>query len=306
MARQLIPLASITPNPDQPRKLFEKTAIAELAGSIRLHGLIQPITVRPVKSGYEIVAGERRWRAHCLIAKEDAAANPGKASRPMIACEVVEMSAATRDIQAIVENLHRADITALEESNAFATLIASGKYTEHTLAKAIGATPLKVANRLALAGLEPGIRGLVAGGQLDVWQAGFIAKLPHVEQVRTVQRINRGELKTVGAVRASVEAWLDRGAQGAMFADAAPPSKDDMASMTKLERKIEACVALSAAGFEDGELVAAQRVDPAKLATMADKLALVRRHLFAMEEAMRHAGAAALALAPLPLDEAAA
>ena len=97
-------VASVFPNPDQPRKRFDKDALAELAASIKQNGLVQPITVRALPDDrYMIVAGERRWRAHVLA---------GLAS---IEANVIEVSDRERDILAIVENLQRADITPLEE-----------------------------------------------------------------------------------------------------------------------------------------------------------------------------------------------
>ena len=104
-----IPLDRVFPNPDQPRKKFEPTALAELASSIRNLGLLQPITVRPVEGGtYEIVAGERRWRAHCLLNER------GELPGGVILAHVREMDVQQRDIEAIVENLSRADITPMK------------------------------------------------------------------------------------------------------------------------------------------------------------------------------------------------
>src|SRR3712207_3967436 len=97
-----IPLEQVRPNADQPRKLFEAGALQELAASIRNNGLMQPITVRPIqKDGttvYEIVAGERRWRAHCLLKEQ------GQLPDGTILAHVRKMDEQQRDIEAIVEN----------------------------------------------------------------------------------------------------------------------------------------------------------------------------------------------------------
>src|SRR5688500_8476228 len=107
MSRQ-IPLTKIRANADQPRKTFDPVALRELANSIRMNGLLQPITVRPTDDGmFEIVAGERRFRAHELLGAKT------------IDCNVKTMDVLTRDMSAIIENLQREDVWMMEEAAAF-------------------------------------------------------------------------------------------------------------------------------------------------------------------------------------------
>ncbi|TIO47653.1 MAG: ParB/RepB/Spo0J family partition protein, partial [Mesorhizobium sp.] len=150
--KKRIPLSEVIPNPDQPRKHFDPVKLRELAESIRERGLIQAITVRPVGDDpWMIVGGERRWRAHQLI------------DSPDILCEVVKIDDNEMALQAIVENLARADIKPLEEARAFQAMIDRG-WTVEQLAKDIGVQPTRIKARTALLNLDETIQKLVDSG----------------------------------------------------------------------------------------------------------------------------------------------
>ena len=118
MGLKRIPLDQIVPNPDQPRKHFDEQALRELAGSIRARGLKQPIAVRPIGDGtYQIIMGERRWRAHCLLRDE------GELEDPTILANVRKATDEEMAIDAIIENLARVDLTPLEEARAFQRML---------------------------------------------------------------------------------------------------------------------------------------------------------------------------------------
>ena len=137
-------LSEIEPNRDQPRKDFDEQALAELAESISAHGLIQPILVRPKKAGgYEIVAGERRWRA-CRIA--------GLRAVPVVIREMDE-----REVMevALIENLQREDLNPVEEALGFRSLMVSYGLTQEQVAEAMGKSRSAVANTLRLLELTP-------------------------------------------------------------------------------------------------------------------------------------------------------
>jgi ParB/RepB/Spo0J family partition protein len=120
-----IHLDQIIANPDQPRKHFDEQALRELAGSIRVRGLKQPITVRPIGDGmHQIIMGERRWRAHCLLHDE------GKLEEPTILAHVRKATDEEMAIDAIIENLARVDITPIEEARAFQRMLDHGYSVE--------------------------------------------------------------------------------------------------------------------------------------------------------------------------------
>lgn len=154
MQAQLVPIASIDPNPDQPRKTFNAPALRELAASIRENGLIQPITVRRRGDRFEIIAGERRWRAHRILADRGEA----ETARAIVEDDVDDE---TMDLQAIVENLQRADVAPLEEAAAFQRMIDRGM-TPEELARKIGVPLYRVDERTGLLKLDDQIQKLVA------------------------------------------------------------------------------------------------------------------------------------------------
>lgn len=156
-ADQLVPIEKIHPNPDQPRRRFEKEDLDDLARSIAEKGVIQPIIVRefPIKSGtYQIVAGERRWRASQLAKLH---------SVPVIFrdyndTEVLEI--------AIIENIQRADLNPVEEASGYRQLMDKFGHTQEKLAGALGKSRSHIANSMRLLGLPEGVRDLLEEGKL--------------------------------------------------------------------------------------------------------------------------------------------
>ena len=129
-----IPLQSIRPNPHQPRRLFDQDGLQELADSIAQIGVLQPILVRPVDSGYELIAGERRWRAAGIAALE-------------VIPAIVRMTDDVSSMeQALVENLHRADLTPLEEAAAYHQLIEDFDFTHEQVAQRVGKSRSAISN----------------------------------------------------------------------------------------------------------------------------------------------------------------
>ena len=162
-----IPLARIVPNPKQPRTVFEEEALAELVHSIREIGLLQPIVVR--QSGtdrYEIVAGERRWRASQAAGLEVI---------PAIIRETAD-DVLLRD--ALLENLHRAQLNALEEAAAYQQLLDDFGCTQDELAARIGRSRPQISNTLRLLKLPPAVQRRVAAGVLSAGHARALLGLP--------------------------------------------------------------------------------------------------------------------------------
>jgi len=156
---QMLSVASLEPHPDQPRRHFDDAALDELAGSIRARGLIQPIVVRPYGGRYQIVAGERRWRAAQKAQLHEV---------PVIIREFDDTE--TLEV-AIVENIQRQDLNAIEEAEAYKRLIREFGHTQEMLGKLVHKSRSHVANLLRLLDLPQKVRDLVASGSLSMGHA---------------------------------------------------------------------------------------------------------------------------------------
>jgi ParB family chromosome partitioning protein len=156
---QEIEVSNITGNPRQPRKRFDQTKLDELASSISEHGVVQPIVVRPKGSGYEIVAGERRWRA----AKQAGLSKIPALVREFSEAEVMEI--------ALIENLQRQDLNPLEEAEAYRLLMEEFRLTQDDLAKRLGKSRPQITNTLRLLQLSAVARAEVESGRLTMGHA---------------------------------------------------------------------------------------------------------------------------------------
>ncbi len=160
-ADRRVPIEFITPNPRNPRRNFAEAELADLAQSIRAHGLVQPVIVRQVAgtNHFELIAGERRWRA---------AQRAGLTDVPVIVRDVDDRVAMEL---AIVENVQRADLNPVEEAQGYQRLIDEHKYTQADLAQVIGKSRSHVANTLRLLKLPDVIRDLLVDGSLSAGHA---------------------------------------------------------------------------------------------------------------------------------------
>lgn len=155
-----VPIEFVGPNPRNPRRHFGETELADLAQSIREHGVVQPVVVRTVDNGrYEIIAGERRWRASQLA---------GLTEVPVIIREVDDRVALEI---AIIENVQRADLNAVEEALGYQQLIDEHNYTQADLGQVIGKSRSHVANTLRLLKLPSEIRDMLVDGSLSAGHA---------------------------------------------------------------------------------------------------------------------------------------
>lgn len=162
-----LPVSVISTNPNQPRKGFDEEALASLTASVRELGVLQPVLVRAIENDkYELIAGERRWRA----AK--------RAGLPSVPAIVREVDDTTSLEQALVENLHRADLNALEEAAAYQQLIEDFHLTHDQVAARVGKSRAAVSNTLRLFQLPPAIQKLVADGQLSAGHARALLGTP--------------------------------------------------------------------------------------------------------------------------------
>jgi len=162
---QELPLTSIVPNPRQPRRDFDDAAVKELADSIRSEGLMQPIVVRKVKDGYELIAGERRFRAFKLIGQKT------------ITARIIDASDASSAVLALVENLQRADLNPIDEALGFASLMRDFNLTQEAVADRLGKPRASIANLVRLLSLDREIQGYLAKGQLSTGHAKVLLGL---------------------------------------------------------------------------------------------------------------------------------
>jgi ParB family chromosome partitioning protein len=164
-----IPVDLIQPNRFQPRSVFDDERIDELSNTIRTHGLIQPIVVRKNGSGYELIAGERRWRA---------AKKLGLADIPAIVRELNDTQAAS---VALIENLQREGLTAIEEAVAYQQLIELHGLTQESLAQRLGKAQSTIANKIRLLNLPQGVQDALLSREITERHARAMLTLPSEE-----------------------------------------------------------------------------------------------------------------------------
>lgn len=163
---EILPLDIIVPNPNQPRKSFDQTALEELAVSIKNYGIIQPIIVCPVGDGkYQIVAGERRYRASKIAGMN----NIPVLKMILTAKQIKELS--------LIENLQRQDLNPIEEAKAFRSLIEEYGFTQEQLADRLGKSRPAITNSLRLLSLNPVVIDMVVSGRLSAGHARCLTSI---------------------------------------------------------------------------------------------------------------------------------
>jgi ParB family chromosome partitioning protein len=173
-----LPVGRLRPGKYQPRTQMDPQALAELADSIRVQGIMQPILVRPVDSGqYEIIAGERRFRAAQLA---------GLGEVPVLVRPVPDTAALA---MALIENIQREDLNPLEEAQGVQRLIREFDFTHEQAAEAIGRSRSATTNLLRLLNLSPAVQELLLGGQIDMGHARALLATDATTQVQLAQRI---------------------------------------------------------------------------------------------------------------------
>jgi ParB family chromosome partitioning protein len=160
-------ISDIRPNPNQPRVHFDEESLVELSASIKAIGVLQPILVRPVDNGYELIAGERRWRA---------AQRAGLSVIPAVVRITDELASVE---QALVENLHRQDLTPLEEAAAYQQLLDDFSMTHEQVATKVGKSRSAITNSLRLLTLPPSIQQYLADGRLSAGHAKVLLGSPN-------------------------------------------------------------------------------------------------------------------------------
>jgi ParB family chromosome partitioning protein len=200
-------VASISPNPHQPRVHFDEETLSELAASIAQIGVLQPILVRQVGDAYELIAGERRWRA---------ARRAGLSVIPAVIRPTDDISSIE---QALVENLHREDLTPLEEAAAYQQLVEDFEMTHEQVALRVGKSRSAISNTLRLLGLPPAVQRLLADGRLSAGHARALLGTP--------DRVFQEQLAKVAAD----EGWTVRGVEEAVRRGSIQPTSDQITDL---------------------------------------------------------------------------
>ncbi len=212
-------ISRIRPNPWQPRQVFDAEMLEQLAQSIRSQGLLQPIVVRPAGDDYELIAGERRWRA-C-----------GLAELTHLPAVVRHVDDRTTAALALVENLQREDLNALEKALGIKRLIDDFGLTHQQAGDALGHSRAHVSNLLRLLDLTPAVQGLVESGQLDMGHARALLPLTKTQQEELAEKIAARPM-SVREVEAAVNRLL-------LAKDDAPASQvTPDANISALERRL--------------------------------------------------------------------
>jgi ParB family chromosome partitioning protein len=186
-------LTSIVPNPRQPRRDFDDAQVRELADSIRSEGLMQPIVVRKVKDGFELIAGERRFRAFKLIGQKT------------ITARILEASDASSAVLALIENLQRADLNAIDEALGFASLMRDFSLTQEAVADRLGKPRASIANSVRLLALDNELQAYVRKGQLSAGHAKALLGIENVAHRVQVARLVIEKGLSVRATEAEVK-----------------------------------------------------------------------------------------------------
>lgn len=178
----LIPSDSIYPNPNQPRKVFDQNELVNLAISIRMNGILQPITVRQIENGYELVSGERRLRASRL------------AGLLNVPCIVVEVNSLKSAVFALIENLQRQNLGYFEEALAINKLMKDFSLSQDEAARRLGKAPSTVSNKLRLLSLPEEARNQLTENGLSERHARALLRLEAGEVMEVLQKITEKKL----------------------------------------------------------------------------------------------------------------
>lgn len=230
-----IPIDRIGPNPRQPRSTIDEQELEILAESIRIHGVIQPIVIRPTEKPdtFTLIAGERRWRAAQL------------AGLDRIPAVVMDVSLQAQLELALVENVIRSDLSALEEALAYRQLIDEFGLTQADVAARVGRSRVSVTNTLRLLLLPERVKDALETGDITEGHARALLGLPSaVEQIAMLETVIRKEL-SVRETEAAVRAWIDR-QSSSPESPVAPQLRNEFAdSEQRLRRALATNVSIS-------------------------------------------------------------
>ena len=226
VATNTLPLNEIMPNKEQPRKTFDEGALQELADSIVQHGVLQPLLVRPLASGgYQLVAGERRWRASRMAGLKEV---------PVVVKELSDVE--TMEI-AIIENLQREDLNPIEEAEGLQALIDRCGFTQEEVATSVGKSRPAIANALRLLKLPPEVREMTKAGEISAGHARALlafdseAAIYEVAQNIVKNNLTVRDVERLAKTSDKASVWLKEKIKGAT------------AFMMKLSLHLQKCLA---------------------------------------------------------------
>jgi ParB family chromosome partitioning protein len=250
-----IPVADIDPNPDQPRRVFEPGALDALTESIRVHGVLQPVVVRRAGDRYELIVGERRWRAS------------RRAGLHAIPAVVLEIDPRDRLEVALVENIQRRDLNPIELAVAFRTLADTGA-TQEEIGQRVGMDRSTISNHLRLLELTRDIQGDVEAGRVTLGHAKALLSLPNVERRQKLRdRIVSEQL----SVRAAEELARPPAAPGATATRARSPQDPHLQSLADgLRQRFQTRVRIK--GSEERGRIEIEYFSAEELDRLADSL----------------------------------
>ncbi len=220
-------MSEIEPNKNQPRQDFNEAAIQELADSIREHGLIQPIIVRPLGSGYQIVAGERRWRACRML---------GLSEVPAIIKEFTDSETAQI---ALIENIQREDLNPVEEASAYRTLMDQYNMTQDQLAKTLGKSRSTIANFVRLLNLPEELINMLRKGDISVGQAKAIAAAETEEEMISIAKAASSGKMTVRDIEKALSKKSEENAPESSSPAKEKEQRQNMNFLTEMQLSLE-------------------------------------------------------------------
>jgi ParB family transcriptional regulator, chromosome partitioning protein len=235
-----VDLDSIVPGPMQPRTHFDEVSLESLAESIRSHGIVQPLLVRRRENGYELIAGERRWRAAKLA---------GLARVPVVVKEVPDQS--LLEI-ALIENIQRENLNPIEEAQAYKKLIETVGLTQEALALRVGRDRSYITNYLRLLRLPDDLQQLVIEGRLSTGHARTLLGLSHVDLQRRIARQVIDQGLSVRATEQLVHKAIEEKPRPS--ASAQPDDPNVRAAETKLRRALGTQVKIQMSGEGKGKI----------------------------------------------------
>ncbi len=265
---QTLRVSDIEPNRKQPRQTFDDAAIAELADSIRQHGLIQPIVVRSTGANYQIVAGERRWRACRML---------GMSEVPVIIKELDDSETAQI---ALIENIQREDLNPVEEAMAYRSLMDDYDMTQEELSKIVGKSRSSIANAVRLLNLPDEVVELLKKREITSGQAKALAAAETEEEMIELAKLAAAGKITVRGIEKAIAKAANEENDDEIKSKKAPKTSEERANHSfitemqlSLENHLERKVRISSSDGIKGTITI-DFYDQDELTTLADKLTM--------------------------------
>jgi ParB family transcriptional regulator, chromosome partitioning protein len=225
-----LPVAAIHPNPDQPRTRLAEGELADLAASIRVHGVLQPVIVTRADGGYVLVAGERRWRAAQLAGLET------------VPALVKDVTPRERLELAIIENVQRQDLTPLEEATAYRQLVSEHGLTQEAVAARVGKSRVAVANALRLLHLAPAVHEALSDGRITAGHARALLGCPDTDAQEALLARVLAEDLSVRATEEAVRRGVALPVPPSRLAGVEPAEQPSSPEVAALERELRSAL----------------------------------------------------------------